>query len=260
MQPNQQLPPKGPNNQLYPPNPYGNGQFPGAPVNNTLAPPPNPVNNKPSVGVLVAIVVLTLLFLLSAVMAGVFYMQMQDYKNNSDQKSATAVESAKEQQKKDLEQVFAEKSKEPLVTYTSASDLGGILISYPKTWSAYINEKGTTQPLDAYFHPNFVPASSGGSNEAFNYALRAQVLQQGYQAVVDEYKDETKAGKVTVTPLTGLPSGGTGVRIDGEIAPKKNGSLIIIPVRDKVLKIWTEGDQFKNDFNNFVLKNLKYNP
>jgi hypothetical protein len=256
MQPNQQNPN---NNQLYPPSPYASGQFPGSPMG-TLAPPPPPVNTKPSVGLVVTIVILTLLFLLSAVLAGVFFVQMQDYKNNSDQKSAEAVVLAKEKQKKELEQVFAEQAKEPLVNYTSPADLGSVVVAYPKTWSAYINEKGSTQPLDAYFHPNYVPASSGGSNESFNYALRAQILQQNYQTVADEYKDEIKAGKVTVTPLTGLPAGGTGIRVDGEIASKKNGSLIIIPVRDKVLKVWTEGDQFKNDFNNFVLKNLKYNP
>jgi hypothetical protein len=259
MQPQQQIPNNNGQNQLYPPSPYANGQFPSVPVN-TLAPPPPQGPGKPSVGFVIGLVVLTLLFLLSAVLAGIFFVQMQDYKNNSDQKSAAAVATAKEQQKKELEQVFAEQSKEPLVTYTSPAELGGIVISYPKTWSAYVSEKGSSQPLDAYFHPNFVPASSGSSSESFNYALRAQVLQQSYQTVADEYKDEIKAGKVTVTPLTGLPAGGTGIRVDGEIASKKNGSLIIIPVRDKVLKVWTEGDQFKNDFNNFVLKNLKYNP
>ena len=259
MQPQQQIPNSGQNNQLYPPNPYAGGQFPGSQIN-TLPPPPSSVGSKPSVGFVIGVVVLTLLFLLSSILAGIFFMQMQDYKNNSDQKSAAAVETAKEQQKKELEMVFAEQSKEPTVTYTAPAALGGVTLSYPKTWSAYIDEKGTTQPLNAYFHPNFVPATTGSSSEAFNYALRAQVLQQSYQTVADEYKDEIKAGKVTVTPLTGLPAGGTGIRVDGEIASKKNGSLIIIPVRDKVLKFWTEGDQFKNDFNNFVLKNLKYNP
>ena len=259
MQPQQQTPNTVQNNQLYPPNPYATPQLAPASM---LPPTPNGLPaNKPPVGLIVGLVVMTLLFIVSVVLALVFYMQASDYKNNSDQKSAFAVEQAKEQQKKELETVFAEKEKEPLVSYTSPADLGSVFITYPKTWSAYIDENASSgTPLNAYFHPNFVPTEKGSSENETNFALRAQVLQQSYKQVNDSFAQQIKKGEATATALTGLPGGTTGVRIDGKIDSKKTGSVIIIPVRDKVLKIWTEGDGYKNDFNNFVVKNLKFNP
>lgn len=259
MQPNNQTPNQGGGSNFYPPNPYATPP----PAPQSMLPPTQAglPSSKPPVSFIVGLVVVTLLFLVSSVLAIIFYMQASDYKNNSDQKSAVAVEAAKEQQQKELETVFAEKEKEPLVGYTSPADLGSVYLAYPKTWSALIDENSSSSnQLDAYFHPVFVPAAKSSSNSNFNYALRAQIVQQSYKQATDSYNEKIKKGDAIATPLTGLPGGTTGIRIDGKLDEKKSGSLIIIPVRDKVLKVWTEGDGFKNDFNNFVVKNLKFNP
>lgn len=257
MQPNNEIPQQQGSN-LYPPSPYTTPQL--APSSMLQPPTESYGKQKAPVGLIIALVIVALLFITSTVLAVMFYMQMQDYKLNSDKKSAAAVALAMEKQKKDLDQQYAEQSKEPLTSYTSPAELGSVAIYYPKTWSAYVDEKGSQTPLDAYFHPSYVPSASGSNSDTFNYALRAQILQTTYRQATDSYNQYIKKGEATATPLTGLPGGAIGLRIDGKIDSNSNGSVVIIPVRDKVLKIWTEGDVYKNDFNNFILKNLKFNP
>ncbi len=186
------------------------------------------------------------------------YASQQDYKNNSDKKaaSAVAVAVAGEATKKDNE--FLEKEKSPLKTYQGPAAYGSLTIQYPKTWSAYVVETDRgTLPVDAYFHPGFVP----GVLTQTAYALRVQVSSQPYAAELKLFDAQVKAGKVTVTPFTAknVPSV-TGVRIDGEIATGKKGSLVLLPIRDKTIKLSTEADQFIGDFNNNILLNLKFVP
>jgi hypothetical protein len=256
MEPNNQIP------QMQQQGPAGQYQPQQQVAAPTFMPPNPPVGlpgRRPPVGLFVLLAVASLLFAGSAVLAFMFYGQMQDYKLNSDKKSAAAVKIANEAQKKELDRQFAEKYKEPLTTYTLPAQFGGVSISYPRTWSVYVDEGGGSNPVNAYFHPGFVPSDKNRSSE-FNYALRAQILQSSYQKEVDAYSQLIKQGATVATPLTGLAGNSTGVRLDGKIDQNKNGSVVIIPVRDKVLKIWTEGDVYKNDFNNFIIKNLNYNP
>jgi hypothetical protein len=52
----------------------------------------------------------------------------------------------------------------------------------------------------------------------------------------------------------------TGVRVDGQIADNIQGSMIILPLRDKTQEIWTESNSFLPDFNNNILPNLTFSP
>lgn len=247
---------------LYPPSSYLDGQN-NQPIN--LAPasfnpqvPVEPYKPKKPLGLIIALIVSIVLFIASSSLALVYFLQMQDYKNNSDQKSAAAVEVAKEEQKVELEKQFEERYKEPLTKYTSPAQYGAVALSYPKTWSAYVNEGGGTAAVDAYFNPSFVPAPDSARD--FKYALRAQILNSNYQRELDTYRSYIEKGETKVIPLSGLPNNSTGTRLEGKIGDKINGVVVVIPVRDKVLKIWTEGDIYRADFDNFIIKNLNYNP
>jgi hypothetical protein len=186
------------------------------------------------------------------------YAGMADYKGNSDQKAAAAVEIAvqKEASRKDAE--FVEKEKEPLTKYLGPSAFGTLDISYPKTWSAFVTEvtqSGT--PVDGYFHPNFVPGIQGGTA----FALRVVVTAQSYEQELGQFDGQVTAGKVKVSPFRAKNVDSvTGSRVDGEIVFGKQGSIILLPLRDKTLKIYTESQQYMNDFNNIILPNLKFVP
>jgi hypothetical protein len=52
----------------------------------------------------------------------------------------------------------------------------------------------------------------------------------------------------------------TGVRFDGQIEQNLTGSMVVIKVRDKTIKIYTESTKYLSDFNDTVLKSLTFSP
>jgi hypothetical protein len=257
QQPNGQVPG---NPQMYPsyqgpPVPVG-GLVPGA------FPGQVPLSSKPSRrhhrGFIISIIVLTVLWLSTIGVAIWAYASMMDYKNNSDQKSAKAVAIAvqKEDSKKDKE--FLEKEKQPLKTYLGPETYGGLNLQYPKTWSAFITQSDkTVTPIDGYFYPNVVPGIQSGTE----FALRVQVSSQSYDQEMKILEGKVKSGKLAVAPVV-LPNvpGVNGSRITGEVNQGQKDVLILLPLRDKTLKIWTETPEFLNDFDRIILANLKFNP
>lgn len=203
------------------------------------------------------IVVLVLFF--GSIGFGVWaFMGKQDYKNNVDTKIAEAVtiSDAANNLKKDAE--FAEKEKNPLRSYTGPASYGSVAISYPKTWSIYMDESGKgNAPLDGSLNPNFVP----GLTSKASIALRVQVLNSQYANLVKTFDQRVKSGKVKVTPFTAPKVPGVvGLRVDGEVQTGKQGSLVVFPIRDKTLQVWTEAAQNIGDFNTIILPNLVFVP
>ena len=188
------------------------------------------------------------------------YSQAQDYKNNVAQKVAAAVEVSNQKISQQKEKDFAEKEKYPYDTYVGPEAAGSLTLKYPKTWSAYVEEprNRSTKPVDGYFNPGFVPATSDATN---SFALRVQVIQQSYDSLMKAYVGDQKSGKVTITPYqsANVPSL-IGSRVEGEIESKKQGVKVLLPFRDKTLQLWTESNDFKADFDNIILKNFILTP
>ncbi|HOR23111.1 hypothetical protein KBB76_00750 [Candidatus Saccharibacteria bacterium] len=241
-----------------PPEASYNNQFTPQPIDSL---PKEPKIPNGSLKYIIVIVILLLILVGVAIFAGWSFVQMKDYKNNSDQKSAKAVEIAKNEQEKVLKAQFEEMEKEPLKSFIGPDQYGSVKIVYPKTWDAYIiQQSGDSTPLDGYFYPNYVPGIS--ANTSTNYALRVQISSSSYKTEVDKYKSKIAKGQIKSSPFKPKQVKGSsvGVRLDGQIATGKQGSIIIVPVRDKILKIWTENEVFVKDLNNFVLENLTYSP
>jgi hypothetical protein len=208
---------------------------------------------------LIALILMIVLFITAASFAAWAFSSRQDYKNHSDQKVAVAVASEKTVVQATDAAQYAEAAKQPLKPYNGPSAYGAILIKYPKTWSAYVSESdGGGTPIDGYFQPDFVPSTTD-PNQTF--ALRLQVVQESYDQVLAQYTSLAKQGTVTVTPYkaANVPSA-IGVRVDGQIIPQKKGSMIVLPLRDKTFKLWTEADTYEADFNNNILPNYSFSP
>jgi cell division protein FtsB len=216
-------------------------------------------SHKTPVGLIIVTVVLLLSTVLLAVLLVIFYGQAQDYKTNSDLKSAAAVAAALKDQETSLKAQFAETEKEPLREYITPSSAASVKIVYPKTWSLYAIEGKNSNTVNNYFHPQVI---NDVGNKDNLYALRLEVLDRVYSSTIKEYESKAKSGAVKISPYVAqnVPGAETGIRVDGEIMTKINGSMVILPVRDKTIRVWTESNTFVNDFNNFVLKNLSYNP
>lgn len=210
---------------------------------------------------IVPLILITLFFIGAATFAVYAYSGMNDYKLNSDKKVAAAVTVAKEETSIEKDKQHAEADKQPLKTYTGPEQYGSLRISYPKTWSGYV-VVGTSgnQPLDAYFQPGVVPAIS---DQASTFALRVQVVNQSYVTVANQYNNMVTNKTLTASAyaLPKVPNV-VGIRYEGVIdtSKKVSGSIIILPLRDKTLKLYTESPTYANDFNTNILPNLTFSP
>ena len=209
--------------------------------------------------------VLTTVLLVAAIGFGAWaFTSRQDYKNNTDAKIATAVAAAKKQESAAKDKAFAEELKNPLQTYTGPSAYGSIVLKYPKTWNSYIldtSSSGGGTPIDAYFHPTSVP-SIQDSNSVFS--LRLKVLSQSYSQTVSGLTSGTDSSGVTTTvkpyALPKVPKA-VGVKVTGAIPnSSKTGTMVILPVRSQTIEIWTETNQYLNDFNKYILPNFSFSP
>ncbi len=220
------------------------------------------LNDSGAFSVLVVPLVLVSILLIVSVGFGVWaYSSRGDYKNKSDQKSAVAVAQAIKQEDIVKDKQHAEADKQPLKTYIGPEQYGGLHLSYPKTWSGYINGAGTSaQPLDSYFQPDVVPSIS---NQNAPFALRAQIMNQSYSSVISQYNGGITAKTLTAKPYSypKVPSV-VGIRFDGIVdgGKKATGAIVVVPLRDKTLKIWTENQAYLADFNNSVLPNVTFSP
>jgi hypothetical protein len=208
-------------------------------------------------GLLIPLILSVLLFVGAASFGLWAYSSRQDYKNNADKKIEAAVVVAEENNSTKKDNEFAEKEKLPLRTYSGPAAFGSLVLQYPKTWSAYVSERANNAtPIDAYFHPGFVPAPDGNNT---TYALRTQVVNTSYSEALKAYDSNVKTGKIKATPYNPAKNPSvTGTRLDGEITTGKQGAMIIVPLRDKTLKIWTESNDYINDFNTNILPNYSF--
>lgn len=210
---------------------------------------------------LIPLILLIVLFLGAAGFGYWAFTERADYKDHSDKKVAAAVVVAQKEEGIKKDKAFAEAEKQPLEPYDGPSAYGSIHVDYPKTWSVYVHSATSKpQPLDTFFNPREVPSVG---DQTSVYGLRVKVLQQQYSQVINTYAGYVKSKQVTVTPYS-LPKvpDVVGVRVDGLIIPSKknSGSMIIMPLRDKTIQIWTDNAQMVGDFNNIILPNLTFVP
>lgn len=173
------------------------------------------------------------------------FMGMQDYKNNVDEKISEAVVVAEENLslKKDAE--FAEEYKKPNMIFKGPAAYGTLTFSYPKTWSNYFNQDAGSYLVDGFMHKDFV---SGNTRET-KYAFRYQVTSVPYDQELTRFSSLVEGGRAKASAYVS-PKQPTAraIRIEGEVEPEKQGTLVMIELRDRTIKVWTEGDQYKADF------------
>lgn len=217
------------------------------------------LGNRGEVNAFLILFIVTLVLFIASLGFGIWaYAGMQDYKNNVDEKIAVAVDVAKQQTATEKDNEFIEREKNPLKEYQAPSAAGSLKVKYPKTWSAYIDERNeSSRSLNAFFNPNFVP----GEDTDATYALRIEVVNKTFDDVVKSFDSAIDRGDARARPYKAANVDNTvGLRIDGEIDNDQQGTLILLQLRDKTIKIWTEGDQFRDDMFDHVLPNLTFSP
>ncbi len=222
----------------------------------------NKHNQDGAVSAVAVSLVFSIILLIAALAFGGWaFSSRQDYKNNVDTKVKAAASDAVLQESKVKDAQFAQDEKQPLRTYNGPAAYGSIQVSYPKTWSAYVDDTGSGGgPVDAFFDPLVIPALA---NDASVFALRFQVLNQTYSQTLQNYSGQIQQGTLTSTAyaLPLLPKT-VGVEISGLIQGNtpKNETIIILPLRSQTIKIWTEGNLYLSDFNTNILPHFSFSP
>lgn len=218
-------------------------------------------NENGSIVSLLISIVSSLLMVVFIVLFIWAFMSRNSYKNDVTGYVNNAVQQADATLTTKLEQQFAKQEQYPYTSYTTPSQYGNVKISYPKTWSAYVDNSGSVQPIEAYFNPNYVPGTDQTSGN--NYALRLEISSNSYQTELANYTSNAQGQGSTVTiqpyKLAKVPSQ-TGVIITGQIRPNKSGTMFMIPLRTTTLKIWTDSNQYNNLLLNQILPLVTYNP
>jgi hypothetical protein len=209
------------------------------------------------------------ILILALVAAGGFgwwaYSERQDYKNNFDKKVGEEIAKAKTQQKIELEAQFNDREKSPNKVFKGSATYGSIVFQYPKTWSGYADQSNTSAPINNYFFPDIVPSANQSGNVQTAYALRLELLSTDYAQTIKQFDSQIEEGQLTATAyvpprMSSVANVQPGTRFEGQLAENIRGSMVIIKVRDKTLKIYTESPQYISDFNNIILKSLSFVP
>src|SRR5437870_4134420 len=118
---------------------------------------------RQEVGMISALLIPFILAIVLLIGSGAFafwaYSGRQDFKNNTDKKIATAVAKAEKETQTADQARFDEQEKSPYKNYVGLAEFGALTVIYPKTWAAFILERGASNPtaIDGYFYPGFVP-------------------------------------------------------------------------------------------------------
>ncbi|HEY4161374.1 MAG TPA: hypothetical protein VGM08_04910 [Candidatus Saccharimonadales bacterium] len=210
---------------------------------------------------LIPVIVLAVLFVGVGSFAVWAYSGRQDYKDNVDTKISSAVGANKQAVQAADAARYAEAAKNPLTTYTGPDAYGSVKVSYPRTWSAYVDTTDSGTPLNAYFHAGYVPSI----NSQQTYNLRVQVNSQSYSTILAGYSGQVQSGKITSAPYT-LPKVPSivGTILTGAVVQNQlnggSGTMVLIPLRNTTLEIWTESNSYLADFNTYILPNLTFSP
>lgn len=217
-------------------------------------------HNQDGLSTVAVMLGVTIFLLIGALaFAGWSFAGRQDYKNNTDQKVAAAVTVAVDKAKSAKDVEFADKEKYPFRTYSGPEAFGSVVVKYPKTWSAYVDDTGNgAAPVDGYFHPGTVP-SVISTNSTF--ALRVQVLGTSYSQSLANLSSQQQTGKITVSAyaLPKVPKT-VGVKAVGTFQNGQTGEMVLLPLRNQTLQISTQGSQYTTDFETNILPNFSFLP
>jgi hypothetical protein len=213
--------------------------------------------------------VMTVILLVGALgFGGWAFMSRNDYKTNVDSKIADAVTIAKQQEGSAKDKQFAEDEKQPLRTYSGPEAFGSIQASYPKTWSGFVDDTGKSSNalLDGYFYPNIVPSIAQDAPSVFS--LRMVVTNQSYAQTLATIMSQSSSNNTGVVPPTISPYAlpkvpkAIGIKLVGTLPlqSKKQGEMVVLPLRDKTLQIWSETAVFTPDFETNILPNFTFSP
>jgi hypothetical protein len=206
---------------------------------------------------LLGLIAVSILFVIALIFAVSQMSKVSDYEKNLEEKVAVQVAEEAKVIEDEKQAEFDEREKAPYKFWTSPTQYGSIKVGFPKTWSYYLSldeSAGASTAVNLYAYPDYVPEISRDQR----YALRMTLETADYNRILDGYrKDSERTGlEIGTVQISNV----SGIKIRGLIERDVSGTLVVFPIRDKVLTVWTESRDYESDFENIVLKNLSFIP
>ena len=177
-----------------------------------------------------------------------FISEYNQAKTTVDQQKAEAAATARDEQKQADEADFVQRQKEPYRSYSAPLVFGALTIAYPRNWNLYAEERAEAgQQLNLFWNPDLVQSEDTYDG---TYSLRTLLERTVYTAAIAKRQSAVEKGELTAEPIT--VSGINGTRYRGRVAENHTGILVILPIRDKTLSLWTESTDYANDFNTII--------
>lgn len=185
-----------------------------------------------------------ILFLIAGSLAIWAYMAYSELSTNVDNKVGVAVAEAKREQAEVDQAKFLEEANNLRLEFVGPEEYGRVAFMYPKTWSVYVSKDGSDRRnFEAYLHPVQVPPTA---NQDSRYAMRLEILDIGFDKVLDQYSGQLKKGELVSSSVE--YNGNTGTRLDGAFTKDLRGAVVLFKVRDKTVRFSTDADTFKPNF------------
>lgn len=207
-------------------------------------------NNR---GLVVAIVLSVVFFLLTILFVVLFALAKRDY-NELEENVNLKIEQAVSEAKTEQALADAEEAKKDTRTFTGPTDYGQLSFDYPKSWSVYIaSDASKGGDFTAYLNPIEVEPVS----ESTVYALRVTIRDKDFETVAKEYQKYLDKGELSVGTTT--VDGATANRYTGKLPNTElNGVIVIFKIRDKTAILRTDSTLLVKDFDT-VLSTVKFN-
>jgi hypothetical protein len=216
-------------------------------------------NQDGAMNSLLIIIILAVLLIAAIIFGGASFSSEHKYKDDDSTLISAAVSTAVTKEIAVKNAQFAAANRYPLDTYNGPEEFGSMIVKYPRTWSGYIDNdgsSGSSGTLSVYFNPGLVPSVSAQGSV---FALTVQVLNQSYSQTLGNYEQQN-GPSIKAYSLPALPKV-VGVEISGSISQNQTyETMVILPLRGNTLEIATDGTQYLNDFNSIILPNFTFSP
>ena len=202
------------------------------------------------------LVIMTVAFLASTVFGIWAFMGMQENQQDVDAQIAEATEAAIELTEREKEAEFAAREKEPFRAYSASPVYGSLTFGFPKSWNVFVEEKSSGTLLDFYARPELIP----GTGKNVKFALRVQIVDSSYEKEAAKLESGIEKGALTAVAYRAskVPQQ-LGILVRGEIGNDKRGVFVLLPLRDKTFRFWTEAEEYIEDFD-AIMETVTFNP
>ncbi len=220
---------------------------------------PSKSATKKNQRLLIGLIVLGVVVVILLITTIVFSMQSSNKAAQLKTATQDGAKAGAEAQKAADDKKFQEAQSSDTRTYTAPEFAGSFSIKLPKLWSLQVTPNEGTNTIAALANPEYI------DTKVEKYALRFSLINQPYASYKTKLDQQAKQ-KVSAS-FKGLSasqttlSGIEGTKYVGQISTKiPNGTVILVPIRDKTFSIETDDNAVYSEVYNSILASVKLNP